>query len=118
MKRALCLAIVTAALGTGCSQGSDADRAKAPVSPAVAEGAQVYATNCTACHNADPNQAGSLGPALAGSPEALLQAKVLHNEYPPGYTPKRDSHAMVPLPHLANEIPALAAYLGSVAKGS
>jgi hypothetical protein len=44
----------------------------------------------------------------------LLSAKVLRNEYPAGYTPKRDTRAMAPLPHLERELPALAAYLGSL----
>lgn len=43
---------------------------------------------------------------------------MLRNEYPPGYTPKRESRAMLAMPHLAGDIPALHAYLASVAKGS
>ena len=74
-------------------------------------GRSVYQANCIACHNVDPSQDGAVGPAIAGSPLALLQAKVLRNEYPPGYTPKRDTGNMVPLPHLEKELPALAAFL-------
>ncbi len=99
------------ALAAACSQGSGT----APLSPLAAEGKQVYSANCTACHNADPAQPGALGPPLAGSAEALLAAKVLRNEYPPGYTPKRQTHAMIPLPQLEPRIPALAAYLATVA---
>ena len=55
---------------------------------------------------------------MAGAAQELLEAKVIHGTYPPGYTPKRDSRAMAPLPHLQTDIPALAAYLQSVAKGS
>lgn len=80
----------------------------------VKRGKVVYQTNCTACHSRDPNQAGPVGPAVAGSSLELLTAMVLRNEYPPGYTPKRDTNAMVALPHLKPEIPALAAYLESV----
>ena len=32
-------------------------------------------------------------------------------EYPPGYTPKRDTRVMVAMPFLEKQIPALAAYL-------
>ncbi len=77
-------------------------------------GRAVYAANCTACHAHDPCRDGNLGPAIAGSSRELLEARVLHGSYPPGYTPKRDTRAMIPLPHLEGEIDALAAYLGSV----
>ena len=80
-------------------------------------GARVYAANCIACHNPDPTQDGVLGPAVAGSSLELLEARVLRGEYPPGYTPKRDTKAMIPLPHLAPDIPALTAYLDSVKGG-
>ena len=112
------LGAVALALSAACSPGSDGGSRGAPISQAAAEGRQVYAANCTACHNQDPRQAGALGPAVAGSSEALLEAKVLRGEYPPGYTPKRESHAMIPLPHLAKQIPALAAYLAGTADGS
>jgi mono/diheme cytochrome c family protein len=117
-RRSSALAIAVLCSGLSCSQGSEGEATAAAVPPAVAEGKQLYQVNCTACHATDPNQNGALGPAIAGSPETLLEAKVLRNEYPPGYTPKRQSHAMVPLPQLKDKIPALAAYLASVAKGS
>jgi mono/diheme cytochrome c family protein len=79
----------------------------------VKRGKVVYQTNCTACHSRDPSQAGPIGPAVTGSSLELLTAKVLRNEYPPGYTPKRDTKAMVPLVHLKPELPAIAAYLGT-----
>lgn len=79
----------------------------------VRRGRAVYLSNCIACHNPDPSQDGAIGPANAGASMALLEAKVIHNTYPPGYTPKRDSNAMIPLPHLEKDIPALHAYLSS-----
>jgi mono/diheme cytochrome c family protein len=83
-----------------------------PLSESARRGEKIYQNVCIACHNGDPNRDGALGPANAGSSEELLEAKVLRGEYPPGYTPKRpDSHAMPRFEHLANEIPALAAYL-------
>ena len=83
--------------------------------PLVKRGRAVYAANCTACHAHDPCRDGNLGPAIAGSSRELLEARVVHGTYPPGYTPKRDTKAMIPLPHLEGEIDALAAYVASVA---
>lgn len=80
----------------------------------AAKGKQIYAINCTACHNADPAQDGALGPAIAGSSLTLVEARVVHASYPPGYTPKRPTQQMVALPHLAAAVPDLAAYLQSV----
>jgi len=79
----------------------------------VALGRQAYAANCTACHNADPTREGTVGPALAGSSLALVRARVLKAEYPPGYTPKRDSHLMPAQPFLASQVDDIAAYLDS-----
>jgi len=78
------------------------------------QGRKAYAANCTACHNPDPTREGTVGPALAGSSLELVRARVLKAEYPPGYTPKRDSHLMPAQPFLAAEVPALAAYLSSL----
>ena len=63
------------------------------------------------CHGPDPAQAGPVGPAVKGSSRELLEAKVLRGAYPPGYTPKRSTKVMVPMPALAGEIGALADYL-------
>jgi mono/diheme cytochrome c family protein len=90
-----------------CSQG-ETD----PAAVLVKRGEQLYQTNCTACHAREPGRDGPVGPAVAGASLELLEAKVLRNEYPPGYTPKRDTKAMIPLVHLEPELPALAAYLG------
>ena len=79
----------------------------------IARGRSLYNSNCIACHSPNPAQNGAIGPAIAGSSMALLEAKVIHNTYPPGYTPKRDSQAMIPLPHLASGIPALHAFLNA-----
>ena len=77
----------------------------------VERGDHYYQNVCTACHNGDPSKDGTLGPAVAGSSVALLEAKVLRGEYPPGYKPKRDTSAMPRFEFLAPEIPGLAAYL-------
>ncbi|MDG2050969.1 MAG: cytochrome c [Myxococcota bacterium] len=92
----------------------EAQSGDTPPSPAD-RGKAIYLNVCIACHNANPALDGSVGPAIAGSSEALLEAKVLHGTYPPGYKPKRPgSGAMPRFPHLADQIPALAAYLDSV----
>ena len=79
----------------------------------VSEGRQAYLSTCIACHNPDPKLDGPLGPSVAGASEALLKARILHGEYPDGYTPKRDTRSMVPMPFLEGQIPALPAYLAS-----
>jgi mono/diheme cytochrome c family protein len=80
----------------------------------VKRGKVVFETNCTACHARDPRIEGPVGPANACASPELLTAKLMRNEYPPGYTPKRDTQAMAPLPYLEKELPALAAYLQSL----
>ncbi|UCE85503.1 MAG: cytochrome c [Deltaproteobacteria bacterium] len=87
------------------------------LSPAAREGRTVYLATCIACHNTDPNLPGPVGPDIAGSSRELVEARVLRGEYPPGYTPKRTSRAMVPLPHLEGKIDALTAYLDEVKEG-
>jgi hypothetical protein len=62
----------------------------------------------------DPRQDGAIGPAVAGSPLPLIEARVMRAEYPPGYTPKRTTKVMVPMPHLQPKLPEIAAYLGSL----
>jgi mono/diheme cytochrome c family protein len=83
------------------------------VATAAERGAVIYRTNCIACHNANPNLPGSLGPAIAGSPPELIAARVMHGAYPVGYEPKRHTHIMRPLPWLGPHIGDLAAYLDS-----
>ena len=99
------LGIVSSLALLGCSP---------PGGDPVTIGKQVYAANCTACHNADPTRDGTIGPALAGSSPELVRARVLKAEYPPGYTPKRDSHLMPAQPFLASQVDDIAAYLGSL----
>ncbi len=78
-------------------------------------GKRIYVANCTACHNPDPAKEGTLGPAIAGSSLALVEARVMRAEYPPGYTPRRDSNLMPAQPFLKAGVPDLAAYLESLA---
>jgi mono/diheme cytochrome c family protein len=88
------------------------EQTPAPVAggdPAV--GRQVYLAQCTACHGPDPAVDGTLGPAVKGATRALLEARLLQGTYPPGYTPKRDTRVMQPMPGLAANVDDLAAYL-------
>lgn len=85
-----------------------------PMTPAQ-QGRIVYMTNCVVCHNPDPNLAGSQGPPIAGSSRELVNDRVLNLKYPPGYTPKRTTHAMRALPQLANQIDNLTAFLAEAA---
>jgi mono/diheme cytochrome c family protein len=94
--------------------GSRTDEAVPAQAKLIARGRSVYVSNCSACHNPDPGLPGSLGPEIAGSSRALLEAKLLRNSYPEGYKPKRDSRVMMALPYLKGEIGALAAYLASL----
>ena len=61
---------------------------------AADRGEVVYRTNCISCHNRDPNLPGPIGPAIADSPRALIEARVLHGTYPPGYAPQRTTRTM------------------------
>ncbi len=70
-----------------------------------------YMANCMACHNADPAKAGTVGPAIKGSPRELVEARVLRAQYPPGYAPKRETKLMIAMPQLADRIDDLAEYL-------
>ncbi len=102
----LFLALVAALLacdnkGSATTGGSDL----------AARGKIVYQTNCIACHNTDPSKPGTLGPEIKGSPLELIEARVMRKEYPAGYTPKRQTQLMTPLPQLKEDIPALHAYL-------
>ena len=101
------IAVVLAALALGCSEQSAAPQ----ISEAARRGKAVYDGVCIACHNPNPALDGTLGPANAGASRELLEARVVRGEYPAGYRPKRDSKAMPPMPHLADKIDDLTAYL-------
>lgn len=100
-------ALLLAAASLGCGES----KPQPQLSDAARRGKAVYDGVCIACHNPNPALDGSLGPANAGASRELLEARVLRAEYPPGYTPKRDSKAMPPMPHLADKIDDLTAYL-------
>ena len=76
-------------------------------------GAVIYRTNCVSCHGRDPHFDGPIGPAIAGSPRALLEARVLHRSYPARYLPKRRTHLMQAMPWMASHLDDLTAYLAA-----
>jgi mono/diheme cytochrome c family protein len=97
-----------------CPQGSSNDTpagGDSAQAAAARRGRQIYENVCIACHNGDPAQPGTLGPPLAGASQALLEAKLLRGEYPPGYTPARPGLTMPRLEYLKDHIDDLAAYL-------
>ncbi len=102
MRRLLLATLATLALA-GCEQPQ--------LSPSAERGRQVYLAQCVSCHGPDPAQAGPIGPQIRGSSKELLEAKIVSGTYPAGYTPKRSTRVMLPLPALAPEVPALADYL-------
>ena len=82
----------------------------------VERGRIIYTINCAVCHNPDPNLPGTQGPPIAGSSRELVEARVLHLSYPPGYAPKRDTHLMRAIPTLVPEIDNLTAFLQAAQK--
>jgi len=98
--------VVLALAASACSSGETSQEMSA-----ADRGERVYKNVCIACHNADPSQPGSLGPAVAGSSRELLEHRVLHGTYPEGYVRQRSSAVMPQFPHLAGSIDDLAAYL-------
>jgi mono/diheme cytochrome c family protein len=77
----------------------------------VESGRKAYVKHCIACHHADPKIDGALGPAVFGSSRELLERRIVHGDYPQGYTPKRPTRSMVAMPHVKSDIEALHAYL-------
>lgn len=95
--------MVLAVAVSGCSESG--------LSPSAERGRQVYLAQCIACHSTDPAQPGPIGPPVKGASRELLEAKTLKGTYPSGYTPKRPTQIMAPIPAVAPDIAALADYL-------
>jgi mono/diheme cytochrome c family protein len=119
------LAVVLAAAGlalSGCGRdeasapsagtaGGAAPRAVPAGSGDAGKGKQVWLSQCVVCHNPDPSKDGPVGPAVKGASKDLLEARVLHASYPPGYAPKRPTKVMPARPDLAQSLPDLLAFL-------
>jgi len=97
---------------SGCSKRSEPDSLASQKADPV-RGRRIYIGNCVVCHNIDPSKDGSLGPAIQGSSEILLQAKVLTGKYPPGHSPKRKTLSMPLYSYLKSDIRHLEAYLAT-----
>ena len=93
---------------TAC--GGDTDSSE---DPAVAKGELIYRNICVVCHNAEPSEEGTLGPAIAHASRELLEAKVVRGEYPEGYTPARDTHQMPQFEYLEPNLDDLTAFIAS-----
>ena len=110
---AVVLIMVVLTIARSASEGNASDTRALP-SP-VDSGRQIYQMVCTTCHDPDPTVdrvGGTFGPPIAGSSLELLQLRVLGTEYPEGYTPKRDTGLMTPIPYLSStQIRALKAFL-------
>ena len=63
-------------------------------------GRAIYQSQCTACHNSNPDYAGSVGPALRGVSEELLVDRLTNGK-----------GAMPAKKHLVKHVPALREYL-------
>ena len=94
---------------------------KAPVSleslspeQLVARGKLIYAQNCISCHNVNPKEAGTVGPALLQDSQEVLRFKIVGGASPAGYKPQRSTAIMPLFPQLEKEIPAIEAYLKSL----
>lgn len=108
----LALFIFTSSCTKKSNTATPANLSTAPSQSALAEqGKAIFQTQCTACHNSDPKKPGAIGPDIWGSSKELIEARVLSASYPQGYKPKRETKAMLPLPHLKDQIDALHAYL-------
>ena len=81
-------------------------------------GRRIYFTYCVVCHNADPRKDGTAGPAIAGSSQELLVARVLSQSYPPGYKPKRITQTMPVYPQVKARLSDLAAFLKAASNPS
>lgn len=102
---------------SGCTKKAATPVGEMTAEQLIARGKSIYVSNCIACHSPDPAKDGTVGPAVAGSSKELLEERLLHAAYPPNYKPKRDTRAMVAMPHLKEELPALTAYLESLGPG-
>lgn len=107
----LSASLMAGAFLVGCTHKSDSPAVKKEPVSLYDRGRIIYVTRCIACHNQDPHQPGSIGPAIYGSSLELVTARVMHAGYPPGYKPQRTTHIMPPLPDLKADIPAIHAFL-------
>ena len=88
---------------------------QSPEEARVQKGRTLYTLHCASCHHpSNPTLDGALGPAVAGSSFELLEARLQRGEYPPGYTPKRETRVMRKMPMAPEDLEALHAYLSGL----
>jgi len=78
------------------------------------EGKRLYVLHCTRCHNANPRNAGSIGPELYTTPSNVFRTKVPTGTYPSGYTPKRRTKIMPKFKGLTNKTDLIYNYVRSI----
>lgn len=104
------LFVLTMLAFAGCKKPETANLS--PDEQIKANGRKIYIANCIACHSADTDQEGSVGPALRGSTFEILKEKLLHGRYPEGYKGKRPISGSMPKYAFSDEeIRALEAFL-------
>jgi mono/diheme cytochrome c family protein len=111
-KICLSLVICLAVFSNACTRKSENKTEVAKAADPV-RGRRIYLANCVACHNIDPSKDGSIGPAIKGASQVLLEAKVLTGKYPPGHSPKRKTLSMPLYSYLKSDIRHLEAYLAT-----
>lgn len=86
----------------------------------INKGKRLYFSNCTSCHNKDPNIKGPIGPEMVDAPLEVMTSKVMTGQYPvklpAGFVPKRKTKLMRKLVHLQKDIPSIYAWVQSVKK--
>lgn len=106
----LLLALSAAIFTTACKKEEAANLS--PAEQLKADGRKIYIANCIACHSADIDQDGTVGPALKSSTFEILKAKLLEGKYPDGYKGKRPiSGSMPKYAFTDDQIRALEAFL-------
>ena len=111
MKKIALISALIAFVIAAC--GGDDSSSQSDIQRQAKRGRAVFLANCVACHNNDPGRDGPIGPAIRGSSQELLTARVLSSNYPPNYRPKRPTKIMPQFPFLKEEIPNLSAYLNN-----
>jgi mono/diheme cytochrome c family protein len=80
------------------------------------EGAVIYKTVCSKCHNVNPTKPGSIGPELFTTPKEVFRTKVITGTYPVNYKPKRKTRIMPKFKNLTTKIDLIYNYIRSFKK--
>ncbi len=107
------LALILLPLITGCFEDSSIKKFNSREQKLYNKGRGIYNSVCISCHNANPKLPGAIGPDNYGSSLDLLRLKVLKNQYPPGYIPKRKTDEMPEFEEYENDIDAIHFFLNN-----